>query len=124
MPKRDPAKEQYWRRWVRQWQRSSLSGRAFCAAHGLCEPSFYSWRREIARRDQQQATCTKKIMAPSARAPAGPGVPAFLKVTLDAAAPAPAIEVVLAQGRRLQVRPCFDANLLRQLLHLLEEPPC
>ena len=58
MPKperRDPAKEKHWRRLLRQWQRSGLTGRDFCAEHGLSEPSFYAWRREIARRDQRAA---------------------------------------------------------------------
>lgn len=43
MPKRQPrnrAKERYWRRLLRQKQQSGLSGRAFCAAQGVSEPSF------------------------------------------------------------------------------------
>jgi hypothetical protein len=50
---RDPAKEQRWRRLLGLWRRSGLTGRDFCAEHGLSEPSFYAWRREIARRDQE-----------------------------------------------------------------------
>jgi hypothetical protein len=34
------------------------------------------------------------------------------------------IEVVVAQGRLLRVRPGFDPDLLRQLVRLLEEPSC
>jgi hypothetical protein len=32
--------------------------------------------------------------------------------------------LVLANGCRLRVRPGFDANTLRQLLRVLEEPAC
>jgi hypothetical protein len=42
---RDLDKERFWRRMLRQWQRSGLSIRAFCLEHNLAEPSFYAWRR-------------------------------------------------------------------------------
>lgn len=35
-----------------------------------------------------------------------------------------ALEVEVAGGRLVRVRPGFDAELLRQLLAVLEEPPC
>src|SRR5215472_2526676 len=50
---RDPAKERRWRRLLQQWQRSGMTGRDFCAKHSLSEPSFYAWKREIARRDDE-----------------------------------------------------------------------
>jgi hypothetical protein len=116
MPKaqwRDPTKENTWRRLLRQWQRSGLTGRGFCAAHGLSEASFYAWRRELARRDQENGV---NDAAPR---------PAFLKLAVDASTSlAPAIDVVLAEGRLLRVRPGFDADLLRQLLQVLEESSC
>lgn len=137
MPKaqrRDPHKERYWRRLLRLWRRSGLTGRDFCAQHGLSEPSFYAWRRELARRDQEatpavpQPTTAQVHRARSrprtATRDAAAPVPAFLKVTLPAATPAPCLELVLAQGRLLRVTPGFDADLLRQLLRVLEEPTC
>ena len=48
---RDERKEQQWRRWIQKWRASGLSGRAFCTRHGLAQPSFYAWRRELQRRD-------------------------------------------------------------------------
>jgi hypothetical protein len=56
---RDPAKEKYWRRLLRMWRRSGLTGRDFCAEHKLSEPSFYAWKREIARRDHEVMVGTK-----------------------------------------------------------------
>ena len=53
--KRDGGKERFWRRMLRQWRRSGLCVRAFCAEHGLAEPSFYAWRRIVAERDQESA---------------------------------------------------------------------
>ena len=125
MPKperRDPAKEKRWRGLLRQWQRSGLTGRDFCAEYGLKEPTFYAWRREIARRDQETRAATPPGSGTRATAAAPP---TFVQVTVDAETTATAaLEVVLGNGRRVQVAPGFDAALLRQLLRVLEEPSC
>ena len=105
---RDPRKEQQWRRWLHQWQRSGLTVRAFCAVHGLSQPSFYAWRREIQQRDAATAS--------------------FVPVQLvDHQEPSSdsRFEVVLSGGRTLRVAPGFDPATLRQLLAVLEESgPC
>ena len=127
MPKperRDPAKEKFWRRMLRLWKRSGQTGRDFCADHGLGEPSFYAWRREIARRDQEPTPTANQ--PERLRAPDPVALPTFVEVAVDAgdAAAAPALEVVLASGRRVRVGPGFHAELLRQLVRVLEEPSC
>jgi hypothetical protein len=129
MPNRDPTKEMFWRRVLRQWRRSGLTGRDFCAEQGLRETSFYAWRRELARRDREQQAATMKDDLPARTATARPSAaaapPTFVQLAIaDDTALTPTIEVVLTQGRRVQVRPGFDAELLRQLLRLLEEPSC
>jgi hypothetical protein len=81
-----------------------LSVRAFCDRHGLAIPSFYAWRRTLARR--------------------GPEKAAFVPVQVVAeAAPAQAsaLEVVLVDGRTVRVAPGFDAATLRRLLAVLQE---
>jgi transposase-like protein len=128
MPKterRDPAKERYWRRLLRRWKRSGQTGRDFCATHGLSEPSFYAWRREIAQRDQEPSSATPPATLPVPPRPAACAAqPTFVRVTVHAEdVPAP-LEVVLAHGRRVRIHPGFDAALLRQLLRVLEEPSC
>jgi hypothetical protein len=118
MPQRDPAKEEYWRRLLRQWRQSGLTPREFCVEERITEPSFYAWRREIARRDQQAAK-RRKRQSPSNT------TPAFIKLAIDDDVPMlPMIEVVLSERRLLRVRPGFDVDLLRQLVHVLEEPSC
>jgi transposase-like protein len=103
-------KQARWLDLVERWQRSKLTVREFCQRHQLREPSFYSWRRALRQRGL--------IGAPT------PQTPAFVKLTLDAEATQDvAIELVVGQ-RVLRVRPGFDAELLRQLVRLLEEPSC
>jgi len=82
----------------------------------VSEPSFYAWRREIARRDQQRRTAAPQPTHP-------PSAAAFVQLAVANNA-APAIEVVVAERRLLRVRPGFDADVLRQLVRLLEEPSC
>jgi hypothetical protein len=121
MPQRDPAKERHWRRLLRQWRRCGLTVRDFCAEHQLSEPSFYAWRSEIDRRDQQRKV---RSVPTTALPPADGATPAFIKLAIDGGASTPAIDIVLSERRKLRVRPGFDADLLRQLVRLLEEPSC
>lgn len=122
MPHRDPAKERYWRRVLRQWRRSGLTARDFCIEQSVSEPNFYAWRREIERRDRQRrvTVATTTVIPPVERVS-----PAFVKLSIDNnGTNAPPIDVVLSERRFLRVRAGFDAELLRQLLRLLEEPGC
>jgi transposase len=105
---RDPRKEQLWGDYVRLWQRSGLTIRAFCQRHHLSQPRFYAWRRQL---QQRQATAQ------------------FVPVHVIPDPPAAAhhgIEIVLAGGRCLRVRADFDPATLRQVLAVLDEeaPPC
>ena len=125
--RRDPAKEKFWRRMMQCWQRSGWTARDFCFEHDLQESSFYAWRREIARRDRE-ATAVESTLPVPPSASLGPATPVFMRLAIedgvdDVAGP-PGIELVIGPRRRLFVRPGFDADLLRQLLRVLEEAPC
>jgi transposase len=105
---RDPRKQQQWQRWIDLWQASGLSVRAFCARHRLAEPRFYAWRRQLRQRQRPDASF----------------VPVHILAHPESAAE-DGLEVVLAGGRRLRVRPGFDAATLQRLVAVLEEaPPC
>jgi transposase-like protein len=105
---RDARKELQWRRWIEGWRASGLSVRAFCQQHGLAQPSFYAWRRELQRGDAEGPTF----------------VPVHV-VAEDVPAPAGRVEVVLRGGRTVRVGPGFDATTLRQVVAALEEErPC
>ena len=123
--KRDGGKERFWRRTLRLWRRSGLSVRAFCAEHGLTEPSFYSWRRIIAQRDREGSrVCAKPEPRPKSVSDAtASDAPVFVPLRVIEASAQRALEVVLERGRVVRVLRGFDAATLRQLLAVLEEVP-
>ena len=57
--RRDPARERFWRRTIRDQQRSGLSVRDFCKREGLNDGAFRWWRRELPRRDQETSTAPR-----------------------------------------------------------------
>lgn len=107
---RDAAKERFWRKALARWQRSGESVRAFCAGAGLREPSFYAWRRELARRDQSAARVTRPTFVP-------------VQVVLPQEC-GPALELVLAGGRVLRIPPGCEATTLATVLAVLEHRSC
>jgi transposase-like protein len=108
---RDRKRELGWRRHVGRQQASGLSVREYCVRHNLTESAFYVWRRVIRERDRE------------APRPA----PTFVPVTvIDSPGrfTGTAIDILLADGRRIRVRPGCDRNLLAAVLAVLEKPSC
>jgi transposase-like protein len=127
---RDRGKERFWRRLLQLWQRSGRTIRAFCAEHGVSEPSFFAWRRTIAERDQRHTALPdfRTGDCHDAQHTATTRQPTFVPLRI---VPAPtgelprAFEVVLHGDRVVRVPAGFDAASLRQLLAILEEErPC
>ncbi len=55
---RDGAKEAFWRKVVDGFDAGRSTVGAWCVKHGVSEPSFYAWRRELQRRDRVPAKNT------------------------------------------------------------------
>ena len=128
---RDRAKERRWQGHLAAWRRSGQSVRAFCAAQGLAEPSFYSWRRVLTRRQRRGggkiAPRGKTVLGGRITEVAAPAeVSPFLPVRLveDAKPLAATVEVVLRGGRVVRVAAGFSAQTLREVVAALEDPPC
>lgn len=134
-PRRDRGRERFWRGMVRRQKASGQSVRAFCAEHRLSEPSFYGWRSELKRRDEQPAgTTIASGVRPRAATRGSRGAPTLLPVRIvgsDSTAPAretsgteASIEIVLRDDLRLRVGPQFQAEALARVLDVLEARPC
>ncbi len=116
---RDLGKEQFWRGILGRWDSRKQTVREFCAEHGVSEPSFYSWRRIIAERDEQAAA---RLVSAT---PADDDPPTFVPIQVAGLPSAPMLEVVVGSGHLVRVPPEFDAATLRRLLAVLEEvSPC
>jgi hypothetical protein len=109
---RDPHKERFWRRSLRQWRNSGLGIAEFCRQQGLAAASFHAWRRILAQRDLEAAQLVPvRVLAETV-----PGA-------TDSATTG--LELVIDGGRRLRIGPAFDDATLRRLLSVLEEGrPC
>lgn len=92
-----------WRQLISEHKQSGLSVKAFCGKHGVGEALFYSWRKRLAEEQPVR----------------------FALVATDGVvASAPALQplqLVLAGGERLEIRPGIDAATLRTVLTLLRE---
>jgi transposase-like protein len=107
----DAGKQRHWLDLVQRWQRSKLTVREFCERNQLSEASFYAWRRVLRERGLIQDPPTESATS---------STPAFVKLMVDKASTG-AIDVVLRNRRLLRVRPGFDADMLLELVRLLEE---
>jgi hypothetical protein len=87
-----------WREVLRRQARSGLSVAAFCRRFRISQASFYAWRRKL----RDAGTFAEVRLAPDAVLSAG------------------AMELVLAGGRRIVVRPGFDRTTLLALVDALE----
>jgi transposase len=123
--RRDPLSEKYWRRTIRDQQRSGLAVRAFCLREGLKDWTFRWWRQELARRDRETSAASRGEQ----QGEPTESVPAFLPVRVaDLEAilprqPSP-IEIVLTTGPVVRVPFGFDPSTLGQILAVLEGRPC
>ena len=122
---RDPLREKFWRRAIRQQRRSGLTVRAFCLRESLKEGAFRWWRQALVRRDREVAATTQ----PDRDGEPIEAAPTFLPVRLvdlEAASPRPSppIEIVLPTGPSVRVLSGFDPRTLGQVLAVLEGRSC
>ena len=109
-PQRSAGKEQFWRRIVEGHAGSQKSVREWCDRHRVSEPSFYAWRRELAKRDVARQ-------------------PALLPVTITSSAVQAPLEICWPSGIVVRVPAGSDLQLLRGVLEVMrsldaETEPC
>src|SRR3954453_4273799 len=123
--RRDPAREKFWRRTIREQQRSGLAVRAFCLREGLKDWTFRWWRQELARRDLRPSIDPRS----DGGSKQNEAAPIFLPVRVVDLEPVshqapPPIEIMLPTGQTVRV-PCgFDPRTLGDVLSVLEGRRC
>lgn len=102
-------REQFWRDTIAAWKESGQSVRAFCAARGVGQATFYARRRDLAGRDRHRQPATP---TPS---------PSFAAVRVI---PDPTIEIVLPGGLLVRVPAGADSVAVAQLVAALGGRSC
>jgi hypothetical protein len=123
--RRDPTKEEFWRRMVVGQARSRLSIRAWCRERDLPEHSFYWWRLRLAGRDAGRRRSRSRRPNPAF-------VPVRIAAASSAAESSPAegwMEIILSGDCRVQVIGRVDREALADVLAVLttgihEARPC
>ena len=133
-------KERFWRDMLARFEADDWTAREFCRRHRLAESAFQFWRRELARRDAQDAANSANAHRPAfadAQEPGaapnfhsaandGAATPLFQPVVIrpakrrDDDASGKPIDLRLRDGHVLRIRAGFDAGTLRQLLQILD----
>lgn len=114
---RDAGRERFWRKMLQRQAGSGLSVRAFCRREGLTEPSFYAWRRTIARRDAQGGGAPQVASRRRSRR----GVAAFVPVVVtEPPHRDTGVILELAGGRRLLLPEAIEVEQVARLVRALE----
>ena len=125
---RSAEKEAYWRGHMDSQASSRDSIRGYCREHGLSEPSFHSWRRELHKRDAQ-----RRLPAGSAAGSTGSSDAGLIAVKIvDDASSRPTaasrLEIEFPGGPIIRLREDVSVEVLRRVLlacqrvHQAEQP--
>ncbi len=109
---RSAAKEACWRERLQSQAGSEISVRAFCRREGLSEPSFYSWRRELDKRDRQRSAQSAAGAAHSAAA----GSAGLVAVDVIGVLGEATLEIAIAGGVVIRLREEASAETLQRVL--------
>lgn len=114
-PAASSERERFWRKLIAGQAQSGVSIRDWCERHGVSEPSYYFWRRELERRREQRQNASPQIVP--------------VEVAPPAAASRCDLEIELPGRILVRVGPGCNLDLLRQALALLraggpEAEPC
>ena len=104
--KTNVSRRQYWQGKLESWRAGGLSVRQFCKRQGVSEPSFYCWRKKLAK--DGTVNCGKEPRLSSS----------FIEVALPGDKPV-TLELVLASGHTLRIVSGIDSETLTNVLSAL-----
>lgn len=104
-----------WAKRVERWRDSGLSAAEFGAEVGVNPRTLTYWKWMLSREAAGLAAPRRRSRSAPKQAPNA----AFVEIR--SAAPSATFELMLANGRRLQIPMAFDASTLERLLAVLEQ---
>ena len=105
--KTDADQQQFWQMALETFKSSGLSVRQFCKQEGLAEPSFYSWRKRLA-----------KVGEPVADKEEVYQLEPFIQVSLPAERTG-SLELVLTSGNTLKISHGTNIQMLSDVISIL-----
>jgi hypothetical protein len=108
--RRSADREQFWRDTIAAWKVSAQSVRAFCAARGVAEATFFARRRELATPEPSPLPAVTTVPPPS-----------FAEVRVI---PDPTIEIVIPGGLLVRVPVGADPTAVAHLVAALGGGSC
>jgi hypothetical protein len=93
--------QQKWMDLIRQHKQSGAAVKVFCRERNVSEPSFYSWRKRLAKSQTVRF--------------------ALVEASGSAAKDHAPVELILASGDRLRIASGVDVATLRTVLSVLRE---
>ena len=123
---RDLKLERAWRERIRRFEQSGQTIQSFCQAEGLIGHQLTWWRRELKRRAGESASekrDSKLVKQPhSVRSGKAVAAARFVPVELRQSPSQPSsVEIILDKPPRIAVSAGFDANLLHEVLRVLDQ---
>ena len=120
-------REAFWRGHIERCESLGVTIAGYCRQQHIAAASYHWWKRELVKRGDHRASARDGVSSvPCGTSPTLPF--AEMRVVSPGASAAdeatPAIEVALAGGRRVGVRPGFDAATLAQVLRVVEAAGC
>ena len=114
-----------WQEIVEDLGLSGLSVARYARKHGLSARTLTWWRWALRARHADPSRAARRKPARARRAePRLSFVPVSVVADPATVADGGALQVVLAHGRRIEVRAGFDGETLSRLVQLLEAVPC
>ena len=92
------SRNEYWKEVVARHQRSGLDVRAYCEEQGICEQSFYTWRKRLRQQEPMSFALVRTAQAKPVAEP---------------------LELLLVTGERLRITAGVEVSTLRTVLEAL-----
>ena len=91
-------RNEYWKEVVARHERSSMDVRAYCEQQGICEQSFYTWRKRLRQPEPVSFALVRTAQAKPTAEP---------------------LELILVTGERLRITAGVEISTLRTVLEAL-----
>ena len=97
-PAKTGSRNEYWKEIVARHERSGMDVRTYCEQQGICEQSFYTWRKRLR---QQQPVSFALVRTAQPKPSAEP------------------LELILVTGERIRITAGVEVSTLRTVLEAL-----